>query len=207
MSSTNQPPKGDNRHVKGRPRAVAFDCYDTLLTITDKRSPYKQLAELAGGRLQISPMLSSISLRDVANSIVTPIAFEAGLIQRLEDDLQYEVASVQPLPGAVEMLTRLRDAGYRLAIISNLAMPYAEPLRKWLGKRVDAEVLSFEVGAAKPSALMYDEACRLLDLRPSEVLMVGNSLRNDFFGAMAAGLQARHLRSGEILRQILHDLL
>lgn len=193
--------------IDWRPKAIAFDCYDTLLTITDKRRPYQQLAALAGGQLIPSPMITPMSLRDVVERNVPPITLEAGRLVKLEDDLKHEVASIQPLPGAIEVLQRLRGLGFKLAIASNLALPYAEPLRHWLESHVDVEVLSFEVNASKPSASFYREACKRLGLAPAEVLMVGNSLQNDVLGAKAAGLQARHLQPGETIQRSLRDLL
>ncbi len=148
-----------------------------------------------------------MTLRDVVSRNVIPIELDDGTIERLEADLQAELASIEPLPGALDVLGRLRERGFRLAIVSNLAAPYAKPIKRWLGPLIDVQVLSFEIGAAKPLAVIYEEACRRLGLRPSEVLMVGDSLRNDVAGPMAAGLQARHLSPGATLRELLRDLL
>lgn len=195
------------QEIDGQPKAIAFDCYDTLLTITDIRRPFQRLAALAGGQLNPSPMTVPMSLRDVANRNFAESMLEAGILEKLEDDLRLELASLQPLPGALEVLQRLRELGYRLAVASNLALPYAAPLRQWLESLVDIEVLSFDVGAAKPSALFYEELCKRLDLAPSEVLMVGNSLQNDVVGAKTAGLQARHVRVGTAIEDAVRDFV
>ena len=161
-----QPSMAKGQEIDGQPKAIAFDCYDTLLTITDIRRPFQRLAALAGGQLNPSPMTVPMSLRDVANRNFAESMLEAGILEKLEDDLRLELASVQPLPGALEVLQRLRGLGYRLAIASNLALPYAGPLRQWLAAFIDVEVLSFEVGAAKPSALLYEETCKRLEVAP-----------------------------------------
>lgn len=197
----------EGRDIDGHPKAIAFDCYDTLLTITDIRRPFQQLAGLAGGQLNPSPMTVPISLGDVVERNLPEIMLEADMLEKLEEDLRHELASVQPLPGALEVLQRLRELGYRLAVASNLALPYAAPLRQWLESLVDVEVLSFDVGAAKPSALFYEELCERLDLAPSEVLMVGNSLQNDVVGAKTAGLQARHVRVGTAIEDVVRDFV
>lgn len=197
-----------NPMIEGpRPRGIAFDCYGTLLTIRDERGPYRRLAALAGGRLDPSPMTSIMTLRDVVARNVIPIQIGDDALQELEVHLQAELASIEPLPGVLDVLSRLRERGYRFAVVSNLAVPYAKPIEDWLGSLIDVTVLSFEIGAPKPSAAIYEEACRRLALRPSEVLMIGDSLRNDVASPMAAGLQARHLRPGATLRQAVHDLL
>lgn len=152
-------------------------------------------------------MTSMMTLRDVVARNAIPIQIGDDALQELGVHLQAELASIEPLPGTFDVLTRLRECGYRLAIVSNLATPYAKPIEDWLGSLIDVQVLSFEIGAAKPSAVIYGEACRRLGLRPSEVLMIGDSLRNDVEGPMAAGLQARHLRPGATLRELLRDLL
>ncbi|WP_338503132.1 hypothetical protein V6R86_06845 [Sphingomonas kaistensis] len=103
-----QPSMAKGQEIDGQPKAIAFDCYDTLLTITDIRRPFQRLAALAGGQLNPSPMTVPMSLRDVANRNFAESMLEAGILEKLEDDLRLELASVQPLPGALEVLQRLR---------------------------------------------------------------------------------------------------
>jgi len=58
---------------------------------------------------------------------------------------------------------------------------------------LDAYVLSYEVGVAKPHPTMYRLACAELGCAPAEAVFVGDSKRCDFDGPQAFGMQARWL--------------
>lgn len=105
------------------PRAIVFDCYGTLLRIADERHPYLRLAELAGGLLDPSPMIQPLSLADVVVSNITPLNISTAELERLEADLEAEIASVCPIGDALDALVQLRICGYRLGLVSNLAAP------------------------------------------------------------------------------------
>jgi putative hydrolase of the HAD superfamily len=59
-----------------------------------------------------------------------------------------------------------------------------------LADRFDAIVVSGELGTAKPDPAVYAHALRALGAEPGDAAMVGDSLRNDVDGALAAGLGA-----------------
>ena len=54
----------------------------------------------------------------------------------------------------------------------------------------DVVTISGELGCAKPDERVYHAAVGMLGLRPAEVAMVGDDLRNDVAGALEAGLGA-----------------
>jgi putative hydrolase of the HAD superfamily len=66
-----------------------------------------------------------------------------------------------------------------------------------LGDYLDAVVYSAAVGTEKPDPRIFLETLAQLGVEPSEGLHVGDSLREDVEGALAAGMEALHLvRSG-----------
>ena len=83
----------------------------------------------------------------------------------------------------VPMLRALRDAGLRLALISNAGVPIRTVLdRDGITDLVDAIVLSYEVGWVKPDLRIFQAAVNTLGLRPTQVLMVGDSGTDDVGG-------------------------
>jgi HAD superfamily hydrolase (TIGR01549 family) len=54
-------------------------------------------------------------------------------------------------------------------------------------------LVSEEVGAEKPSPVIFQEALRRSGLPPEDVWMVGDSWRDDIMGARAAGMRAVHV--------------
>jgi putative hydrolase of the HAD superfamily len=59
-----------------------------------------------------------------------------------------------------------------------------------LADRFECVVVSGEIGVGKPDPAIFAHALRMLNAAPEAAVMVGDSLRNDVDGALAAGLRA-----------------
>jgi putative hydrolase of the HAD superfamily len=95
-----------------------------------------------------------------------------------------------PYPDAAPALAELREAGLRLAIVSNWDCSLRSVLAGLgLAGAVDAIVVSAEAGARKPDAAIFHTALRELRREPGEAIFVGDSLETDVLGARAAGLR------------------
>ena len=86
----------------------------------------------------------------------------------------------------------LRAAGKGVAVCSNLAQGYGATVRRLL-PGLDAYILSYEVGVAKPDPTIYRIVCDRLNCHPDEVLFVGDSQRCDYHGPLAFGMKAQWL--------------
>ncbi|HUQ42621.1 MAG TPA: HAD-IA family hydrolase [Candidatus Limnocylindrales bacterium] len=95
----------------------------------------------------------------------------------------------KPYLDSAPTLRALRDRGLRIGIVSNHAFDL-RPFFKTHGldRFIDGYVLSYEVGAAKPSARIFAEATRMLGIAAQNTLMVGDDAVSDG-GAAAAGMQ------------------
>lgn len=119
-------------------------------------------------------------------------------------DLAEELNGLHLFIEVPDVLAKARAEGLCLAVCSNLAYEYGPALRG-LVPDLDAYVLSYEVGVAKPHPTMYRLAYAELVCAPGEAVFVGDSKRRDFDGPQAFGMQARWLdRRG---RQSLVDAL
>ena len=115
----------------------------------------------------------------------------SGLVRQVEQDLAMHTASMFVVPGAIALLQHLRDAGYLLALVSNLSTPYKEPVRRLgLESLVDALIYSCDVGFMKPDVEIFRHALELLQVTALETVMVGDNEVDDCEGARAAGLRA-----------------
>lgn len=178
-----------------RIRAVVFDAFGTLVHIGDKRRPYRQLltmAEKAGRKPQpedaAKVMSMNCGLAGVADWLGCPVSLAA--LSVLEQELYAELPTIKLYPEALAVLYRLKDFGLRIGICSNLATPYAIPIKTLLPFELDAYAWSFEVGAAKPSPLIYQSLCERLDLSAEEILMIGDTHAADYVGPSAFGMNA-----------------
>ncbi|KIG18574.1 2-haloalkanoic acid dehalogenase [Enhygromyxa salina] len=116
------------------------------------------------------------------------------------------MAKIRLYDDSIPTLARARAEGLRVALLSNLASPYKQPVFELgLDRHFDVLVFSCEVGLAKPERRIYELVADKLELPASELLMIGDTLRDDVRGAKAAGLSALHIdRDGA--RADLHGL-
>ena len=126
--------------------------------------------------------------------LVPRIARRTGLaeheVQAIVDGVPREL---QPLPGSVALLRRLRDAGAPLYFLSNMPAPYADHLEAahdFVGWFRDG-VFSARVQAVKPERAIFDLAAARFGIAPAELLFFDDVPAN-VQAAQAAGWQAVH---------------
>lgn len=100
-------------------------------------------------------------------------------------------------PDVRDVLSRFRAMHVPVAVVSN----WQRGLRHFcyelgLSSYIDHIVVSAEIGIAKPDAGIFHEACRRLGVAPPRALHVGDTVVDDYEGALGAGLQAVLLDRG-----------
>jgi len=168
--------------------AIAFDAFGTLCRVTLPRKPFALLFERIG--------LSSREAGHAAMTVNLDFATLARLFSKDKrvkvDDLQKllreELDSVRLFPETIEVLEDLKGKGYALAVISNLAKPYSEPIKRLLDPYIDVFVWSYEVAVAKPERKIFATLCQRLDCLPMRVLMVGDTWEADVMGGSNFGM-------------------
>jgi HAD superfamily hydrolase (TIGR01662 family) len=96
-----------------------------------------------------------------------------------------------PEDDALITLAKLKEGGYRLALISNASDdPNTQVLVDKLGARGYFEVIisSAALGIRKPNPKIFQEAMERMNLSPEKVAMVGDRLGADILGARNAGI-------------------
>lgn len=99
----------------------------------------------------------------------------------------------QPMPGLSQTLTRLRDAGLRLGMISNASD--AANVQRLIDKAqiqswFDPIVISAAVGIRKPDPRLFERVLKVWELPADDVVMIGDTLGEDIRGAQSAGIFA-----------------
>ena len=116
------------------------------------------------------------------------------LVERISDrDIPLRSQSMTPFPDTDAALAEIRQAGYRVAAVSNTEQSGDDQLddiltRAGLRRHFDALVTSISVGQRKPAPAMYLKALERLDCQPEEAVMVGDDARVDLAGATALGM-------------------
>jgi HAD superfamily hydrolase (TIGR01662 family) len=84
---------------------------------------------------------------------------------------------------------------YTIALATNADDSHEKEIREalkrvHLNSRIELVFCSNDIGARKPSLEFYNHIAGALSLPPREIVMVGDSLQNDVYGAVRAGLHA-----------------
>jgi HAD superfamily hydrolase (TIGR01549 family) len=98
-------------------------------------------------------------------------------------------ASVEALPGAQELLTRLDELGVPYAMLTNGWSPLQEEKARLIGFRGPV-LVSERVGVRKPTRAAFDLLAKALDVPLERVWFVGDDPELDCAGARTAGANA-----------------
>lgn len=179
-------------------RAVVFDVFGTLVSITSKRRPYAQLISRAspgkntsGKEMATLVMSTNMDLAETAELLECAVSIDD--LTTLEHELALELMSIEPYPEMLETIKKLKDRGLAIGLCSNLAAPYAPSVKGLLPFTLDSYSWSFDVGAIKPDARIYANVCQQLGLLPQQILFIGDTYAADYLGPTTFGMHALHL--------------
>ncbi len=195
------------------PSVIIFDVLGTLVKIEERRSPYRKLMKwLKENGRQPKPddakfiMSHNLNLAELAKRLAVNIPDQ--FLQELKHDLDEELRSITLYEDTLSTLEELKKLGIKLALCSNLAMPYGEVVSSLLPP-LDAYAWSYEVTAIKPEPKIYQSLIDQLDCQASEVLFIGDTALADFTGPTTFGMSARLINrnNGQTLAEVLNDIL
>lgn len=183
-------------------RGVIFDAFGTLVQIHEGRHPFRQILKLGieqGRRPRADDakvlMTNPWGLAEAARQL--GITIKPGILETIQDQLDAELELISAYPDGFEAVSLLQEAGFKVAVCSNLAQPYAAAIER-LYPSLDGYSYSFEAGVVKPDFKIYQDACTKLALQPVMVDMVGDSQRCDQAGPTEFGMRGWYLdRVGE----------
>ncbi len=125
------------------------------------------------------------------------------------DSLLSELShNIQLYPESEGVLTKLSEK-YELILISNACREFLEVETSDIGKyftRLISCVSDF--GEVKKTAEFYDKVCYSLELKPDELIHIGDNWQFDYIAPTECGITAYHLdRTGKKTGEfIIHDL-
>lgn len=109
-----------------------------------------------------------------------------------------QIATMEPYPGVIPTLIKLKEKGIKLAIVSD-----APKLKAYL-RLVELRIVDFfdivvaleDTGKTKPSPEPFKRALKMLKLKPEEAVFIGDMLERDIKGAMRVGIMTVHAKYG-----------
>ncbi|MGB9778811.1 MAG: HAD family hydrolase [Candidatus Bathyarchaeales archaeon] len=131
----------------------------------------------------------SLLQRMVSDLGISDSVFIAGQLR----DYWLSEAEFRAYEDAVPALNELKNAGFKLIVVSNVSS--SKNLKTYMRKAgvpdyFDAVIASGEVGYEKPSPEIFKIASRALNIPTSSILHVGDKYEEDYLGAYNAGLNA-----------------
>lgn len=180
--------------------AVVIDLDGTLLNTAPDlaEAANRMLAEMQQPQVAIEVIMTYIGngVDRLIKRVLTGEMYaepEAELFARAKPIYERHYAEVvslysRPFPGVVEGLGVLKQAGYRLACITNKAEKFTVPLLKDTGLFDYFELIlsGDSLPKTKPDPLPLLHACEKFGVKPEQMLLIGDSL-NDAQAARAAG--------------------
>ncbi len=127
--------------------------------------------------------------------IVHNVFYRVGMFARFDEFFEQvfqvfeDPRSWSLFPETYVVLTRLREAGFELGIISNFDTRLFSVIRGLgIDRLFDTVTIASLSMCAKPASKIFDIALEKHAIDPSEAMHVGDSLRDDLEGATKAGL-------------------
>lgn len=177
-------------------RAIVFDLFGTLVTTGEGWRAYREvIAALPPWKWRAARRLALTQPIPTVTAFREHVGLRRGPAPaQLERLVANGLAAIRLYDDSIPTLLEARRRGLSLALLSNLAAPYKQPVFELgLDRHFDALVFSCDVGLAKPDPAIYVHVAEQLGLAPGELLMIGDTQRDDVRGPRAAGLRALHL--------------
>ncbi len=141
--------------------------------------------------------LAEIDFFEIISVVLSDLGVEIsdGLPAKFVDSY-YEPTTDQItlVPGAVELLSKLKDAGLKIGLISNSIFPakfHRDEMRRFgILDHFDFTIFSSEVMIRKPNKEIYLKALSLTKSQSERTVFVGDRLIEDVAGPQAVGMKA-----------------
>ena len=110
-----------------------------------------------------------------------------------------DFADRPPFPETLEVIAQLRGQ-WPMAILSNADDSFLYPLleKHGIADAFETVISSEEAGCYKPHSLIFDMLFQRLDVKPSETLMVGDTLHEDVWGSHLSGMPSAWINRHEV---------
>ncbi|MBM7588032.1 putative hydrolase of the HAD superfamily [Bacillus pakistanensis] len=136
----------------------------------------------------------------VYEKLVEEFSLEVTGEQLLADYVDHFAQHSQEMKGASELLTFLKNQGFKLGMITNGKGAFQDATIDSLKIRdfFDVILISEYEGIKKPDPFLFEKATQVLGLTPKECVYVGDHYENDIVAAKRVGLKTIWLTNKEI---------
>jgi HAD superfamily hydrolase (TIGR01662 family) len=140
------------------------------------------------------------------------LVFDCPITQKLVDQVLTHIDIMKYVsidPKAVQAVAELKRRGFRLALVSNMMLPGKLLKANLQAAKVlayfDTITISSDVGFIKPHPEIFRRTLRESQLKPDEVVFVGDTYQQDIVGAKRVGLKTVWLNTRHEPRTMAQD--
>jgi len=192
-------------------KAVLWDLDDTLYSRKDAArltfpGMFKKLLYTGRSDAEIEEIADFMMTKVKRNSMIHEDAFD-GLFEKYPSDkpfnradcldYYYEYISdfAKPFPDVINVIEKLKNAGIKTAIVTNITSDRLYSQRKKLASLgiqhlFDTVIYSGEIGIHKPDRRIFDYTAKLLGVPNEQCVFVGDDPDSDVTGALNANMEA-----------------
>lgn len=189
-------------------KSIIFDLYNTLLYTEYKAKPYLNLFKTLGLTKEEMNFWRDKAMSENFSFEELKEAIRPGsnvYTTQYEYDVKEENESTHLFDDTEFVLNELSKR-YDLYLISNIATPYKECFYNLgLDRWIKDPIFSCDVGYSKPDPDIYKIVIERSGLQPGQLLMIGDSVRSDYEGALNCGIKS--ILKDKPLKLILPDLI
>jgi 2-haloacid dehalogenase len=196
------------------PRVIVFDLMGTLLDLRTMEPYFERFFGEAAVRKEWLMQTQQLAMASLLTNAyedfgvqadtgleMTARHYKVSLLGEEKNLILGTMRKLRPYPEVNQSLQHLRDAGLRLAIVTNLTAESAEAQLNYAGLRDHFEqvISADEIRCFKPQPEVYRLAARRLGVEPEELRLV-SAYDWDVTGALRAGCAAVFLaRPGQVM--------
>jgi putative hydrolase of the HAD superfamily len=188
-------------------KAVIFDLFETLVSFSldEYNRVLVSMAEHMGkepgvfvtswhGSWASHEIGSFRNLSHYVFAVAGPVASDSALKEAIAMHEVFQKQVLIPHPETVTILKSLKNAGYKIGLITNCPI---ETPKLWpeslLSALIDVVVFSTVEGARKPDPVLFLSCSQRLGCEPSECVYVGDGANHELQAASAVGMLAIRL--------------
>ena len=190
-------------------KAIIFDLYNTLIYCSIRKNPHLELfrnigmtkEEMSFWRDKI--LTENFSSFEDLSEAIKPGSWDPSY-KKYEYQVSEENEHTHVFDDAYSTLEYLSKR-YKIYLLSNIATPYKECFYNLgLDKWIKNPYFSCDIGYRKPQSESFNCIIKDSGLQPQEFLMIGDSMKSDYNGALNSGIKAIH--KNKSLNLILPDV-
>ena len=196
------------------PRVIVFDLVGTLLDLQAMDAHFERFFGDAAVRKEWFTQALQLAMAALLTNAyedfgvqldtaleITARRYKVSMLGEEKNLILSTLRKLRPFPDASKGLKRLRDAGFRLATLTNSTAQAVEAQLTFAGLRdyFEQVISADEIRCLKPASEVYQLAASRLDVEPGEVRLV-SAHDWDVTGALRAGCAAAFLaRPGQVM--------